>query len=1170
MKKKRNGWCCLFSMRSKLLLKMKLLTFVLFVSVVSVTANDGYSQKTKFNMSMENKTVQQIFQEIESKSEFILFYSKESLDINRKVSVYVTDETVNSILDQVLEGTNNYYKIYGRQIAIMSNESPEIPSLPGESVTVTQQKKITGLIKDVKGLPLPGVTVMIKGTAIGTTTDFEGQFSIQVSDPKATLVVSYIGMRPIEFQLNGKDRVDVVMEEDNFSLNEVVVTALGIKRQLKALGYAVSEVSQEEIAAGRESNVMSALSGKVAGVDISTTSAGPSGSTRVIIRGNSQLSGSNLPLYVIDGVPMDNTQLGSAGKWGGYDFGDGLSALNSADIESISVLKGASASALYGSRASNGVVLITTKSAKKEKGLGVEVSLNVNAVTLSSGFNDYQRVYGQGRNGQLTLDAADARSSTQSAWGAKLDPNLTMPIYNGEIKPYGNVNDNILSFFRTGITTTNSIAFSGGNETSDFRLSISDLRNTDIVPESDMARTSFMFKGGSKLGEKIRVEARANYMREKVNNRPALSDSPNNIGNALIGIAPNFDQKWLSTGYKDEFGRYNQWNGNEYRLNPYWIINEMTNTSVKDRVMGHVQLNYDITSFLSFQLKAGTDFYTFRLTEFTPISTPGAANGTMAERSVKVFENNYEGLIRFHKQVGESWDLSAFIGGNLMHYQSETFSNTGTGQVIPGLEAITNYNDFTLENSLYRKKVNSVYGSVNLGYKDFAFVDFTLRNDISSTLSKENRSYMYPSVSGSLVFSQLLKLEKGAFSFGKVRASWANVGGDTEPYRLNLNYGLRSFTFQGNALGEISSTTIPLYNLKPTSTYSYEIGMDLRFFKDRLAIDLGYYNQSTKDQIISLPISRTSGFEYAMVNAGEIVNKGVELSLTGIPVQTRNFEWSSTINLSKNDNEVVKLHPDAVNYELASARWANASIYATEGEPYGVIVGKKFSRAPNGNIIFDRGLPTYDSNLSVLGNGNYDFIIGAGNRFTYKRFSLNVLFDMKWGADLYSMTAMQSHSNGTSKNTLEGRKEWYESEELRRSQNIAVADWTPTGGKTGKGVKNIGTSENPEYVTNDVPVNPQSYWASIYENTPEPYIYDASYVKLRELTFSYSLPSRLFAKTTIQEISVTAYGRNLWILHSNMKNVDPESNYNNGNGQGFEYGSLPSRRTYGLGLNIKF
>ncbi|MDR2293545.1 MAG: SusC/RagA family TonB-linked outer membrane protein [Prevotellaceae bacterium] len=1032
-----------------------------------------------------------------------------------------------------------------------------------------QTKTVTGRIigsDDNLGLP---ASVQIKGTTKGISADIEGNYSIEV-DKGQTLVISAIGYTAQEIVVGDANVINVTLQAEATQLDEVVVTALGIKRSTKALSYAVQEVRGADVSAGREMNAITALSGKVAGVDISTTSAGPSGSTRVIIRGNSQLSGSNLPLYVIDGIPMDNTQLGSANNWGGYDFGDGLSSLNSEDIESVSILKGASASALYGSRASNGVILITTKSAKKGDGLGVEVSLNVNAVTLNTKLDDYQRVYGQGRNGQLILDVADARGSTQSAWGAKLDPNLSIPVYNGKIKPYSNVNNNIFSFFRTGLTTTNSIALSKNSDDIDFRFSVSDMRNTDIVPKSDMSRTSFMFKGGARLGTKMRIEARANYTYEKVNNRPALSDSPNNIGNAIIGIAPNFDQSWLSENYKDEYGYYNQWNGNDYRLNPYWVLNEMTNISAKKRVMGHFQFNYDFLPNFTFQLKAGTDFYDFKVTEFVSMSTPLRMSGEMTERRISVSENNYEAIIKFDKTFAEVFNISAFVGGNIMRYKSDVLTNTGRNQVIPGIMSISNYTNYTPEPGLYQRQVNSLYGAAYFAYKDFLFFDFTLRNDWSSTLSPENRSYLYPSVSGSFIFSSFFNLESDIFSFGKFRTSWAKVGGDTDPYQLNLTYGLRSFTFDGNSLGEISSTTIPNRELKPTSTYSYEFGLDLRFFKGRINFDMSYYNQTTKDQILNLPITGTTGYTSAMVNAGEISNWGIELSLSSTPVKTKSFTWNTAINLAKNVNKVVSLHPQVKNYELAQARWAQAAIYASEGEAYGAIVGRKFARDPDGNVIFRNGLPTYTSDLHVLGNGNHDFTLGFSNSISYKGFSLSILFDMKWGADIYSMTALFSHLNGTSEETLEGRKEWYESEELRKSQNILPENWTPTGGYVGKGVKNIGTDDAPNYVPNDVPINPQSYWANIYENTPEPYIYDASYIKLRELTLSYQIPANWLKKLAVRDISVSIFARNLWTIYSNLKNIDPESNYNNGNGQGFEYGSLPSRRTYGIGLNFKF
>lgn len=1034
----------------------------------------------------------------------------------------------------------------------------------------TGKIQIKGTVKDNVGETLIGASVIEKGTTNGVITGIDGDFALSVS-ADATLVITYVGFTTKEVPVKGARDFSIVLGEDDKLLDEVVVTALGIKKQTKALGYAVSEVKGDDLTIGRDGNAITALSGRVAGVDISSGSGGPSGSTRVIIRGISSLSGSNLPLYVVDGVPMDNTDMGSAGMTGGYDMGDGLSSINPDDVASISILKGASAAALYGSRASNGVVLITTKSGKGQKGLGIDVSMNVNAVHVASSFDDYQRVYGQGTEGQIPLLPSNAQTSTQSAWGAKLDPNMMAPIFNGEYKPYGNVNDNILSFFRTGVTYTNSISLSNSNDKSDFRLSVSDMRNKDIVPSSDMYRTTIMSKGGAALNDKITVEARINYTREGVNNRPALSDSPNNIGNSIIGIAPNFDQKWLANGYKDDVGRYNSWNGSKYRLNPYWVLNEMSNVSHKDRFMGHAQMNYQLTPYLMAQVRGGLDYNQFHFTDYFPKYTDGFEAGKFEETSITARENNYEAMLRFNKRFGD-FDLSALIAGNIMQYELQSSKQVGLGENVDGGDYIGNFTTITHTKGTVKKQVNSVYGSVSAGYRDFLYLDFTLRNDISSTLRVENRSYVYPSVSGSFVFSEIVDLKSYGLSFGKLRASWAKVGGDTEPYKLLQTYKLLPYTVNGIPLGQnASGGTMPNYDLKPTSTYSHEFGVDLRFLNNRVNLDFNYYYQSSVDQIVNLPISSSTGFTSAMINAGEITSSGIEVSLAVTPIQIRDFEWTTTFNLATNKSKVKSLTDDIDSQQLAEARWAGAWIQAKVGERYGSIMGRSFQRNPDGEVIYNKeGMPLFGDDLVVLGNGNHDFTLGIGNTFRYKDFSLGVLFDMKFGGDLYSMSAQQANYNGTSKNTLEGRTEWYLSEEQRREANATKEDWIATGGYVGQGVVNVGTAESPIWEANTVPVDPQKYWRSVGDNTPEPFIFDASYIKLRELTLTYTVPKKVLAKTPIRGLTFTAYGRNLFILSSNLKNIDPESNYNNGNGQGFEYGSLPSRRTYGFGLNLKF
>jgi TonB-linked SusC/RagA family outer membrane protein len=1020
--------------------------------------------------------------------------------------------------------------------------------------------------------PLPGVSVVIKGTATGTVSDSDGMYTL-AAPRGSVLVFSFLGMASQEVVLADQTRIDITLVTDITSLDEVVVTALGIKRDKKALGYSVTELSGSQLSTAIEVNAINSLSGKVAGVDVSTTTAGPTGSTRVVIRGASVLDGKNQPLYVVDGVPMDNTDMGGdAGEWGGVDLGNGASNISPKDIETITVLKGASASALYGSRALHGVIMITTKSGKGQKGIGVEISSNFTIEKLLSKFDDYQKVYGMGRDGQLPVE--ENSQTTQVAWGPQLDPNQTVSIYNGQVKPYGVVNDNILSFFRPGTTATNTISLSGGNEKANMRVSFSDLRNRDIVPNTGLVRNTFLINGSLTFSERLTLSGKANYVVERVDNRPALSDSPDNVGLALLGIAPNFDQQWLSEDYKDAQGRYVDWNGgNIYRINPYWTINEVENNSKKNRLMGFVQLNYKFTDWLSLQVRGGTDFTNFRYANYAPKGTPVYSLGRLDEVSTDVVENNYEALLRFEKALGHDIQLSAFAGGNIMHYKRESFTLTGTDIILEDIHPITNFRTQRISTDVAEKQINSIYGAAQVGYKETYFLDATFRNDWSSTLAKGNNSYFYPSISGSMVFSNLLG-DQRFLSFGKLRASYAWVGSDTDPYRLNLTYGLRDFSHLGKPLGEIANVDIPNAGLKPAQTSSYEIGTDLQFLEGRIKLDVAYYNSSTVNQILRLNIPRTGGYEKAIINAGEITNKGIEVAVSGVPVNTSyGLRWEVGVNYTKNVNKVEELHEKVKSYELSAARWAGAVIQAREGGPYGVIVGRKMKRDPNGNIIHTAAglpVPTDATDQTVLGNGVYKWLMGITNTVGYKAFSLNALVDIKVGADIYSMSNALAYMNGTATETLQGRAEWYDSEEARLAAGVPEASWIPTGGYIGKGVVNTGTSDNPVYEENTTPVDPQNYWAGFLQNSPEPFIYDATYAKLREVTLTYNFPSKLFVKTPFQSVTLSFVARNLLILYSNTPNIDPESNYNNGNGQGFEYGSLPSRRSFGVSLNAKF
>ncbi|MDD6151779.1 MAG: SusC/RagA family TonB-linked outer membrane protein [Bacteroidales bacterium] len=1031
---------------------------------------------------------------------------------------------------------------------------------------------VKGKIVDDTGAPVTGASVIEQNSKNGAITDLNGNYAIQLSSGNAKVEVSCLGMVSQTIDVGGRKVIDIVLMTDTEALEGVVVTALGIKRDEKALGYAISAVSNEELTAAHEANIMSAMMGKVAGVDITTTTAGPTGSTRILIRGNSQLSGSNLPLFVVDGIPVDNQTIGEEpGKWGGYDYGDVMSSLNPDDIESISVLKGPSASALYGSSASNGVIMITTKSAAKKNRVGVEISSSVSIVNLLTQFDDYQRVYGMGRNGQAPVDLAGAMGIAQTSWGGKLDPNLETYIFNGETMTYGNRNNNILSFFQTGVTYSNSVSLSKATDTNSFRLSFSDNRSSDIVPNAHLNKSSIFFKGTQKFGKKLTAEVSATYSMEDVLNRPALSDAPNNIGNAIIGIAPNFDQKWLASKYKDENGRYYDWNGNAYRLNPYWVINEMQNCSDRNRLIGQAKLNWEILKGLNLSVRGGIDTYAFNALEFTPKTTPKVEDGELIQRYNNMFQSNLEAMLNYKKQFGKL-DFNAFVGANLLQYSNDVVYIKAQKHVSPEVIDISGFETKNISHSLYRKEKRSLFGQVSLGWDNTYYIDATLRNDVSSTLAPANRSYWYPSVSGSVILSNMF--EHGNWlSFAKIRGSWANVGGDTSPYQLDLLYGLKSMTLGSSSLGTATGTgAIPKYDIKPTSTNSWEAGLDLRFFAERLSLDVTYYKQNTTDQIMSMPVSVTTGRKTALINAGEIENKGVEITLGATPVKTGSLQWDLTATYSHNENMVISLHEQVENYELAAARWANAYIYAMEGQPYGAIVGKKILRAPDGSMLLNaQGMPQFEESVSVLGNGNYDHIIGLTSSLSFKNFKFTAVFDAKFGADVYSMSTMTAHANGTATATLEGRAEWYASEQQRMAENKSSAEWVPTGGYVAKGVQ-LGpvVDDVQTYVENTTPVNPQLYWQSFQDNSPEPFIMDASYVKLRELSLSYRIPKRITSVLRLESVTLSAYGRNLAILYKNINNIDPESTYNNGNGKGFEYGSLPSRRNFGFGINVKF
>ena len=1040
------------------------------------------------------------------------------------------------------------------------------PILGNDAQAQSQLQQIKGRVTDAGNEPIVGASIMMKGSNDGTISDMEGRFSLN-APLGTTLVVSYIGYVTQKVKTDGRNKpLTIVLKEDTKRLGEVVVTALGIKRDRKALGYSLGEIKGQDLQKAKEPNVINSLAGKVAGLTVSQTATGPSGSTRVILRGSTELTGNNQPLYVIDGVPMDNTNFDSSDQWGGFDLGDGISSINPDDIENISVLKGPAASALYGSRASHGVILITTKKADARKDFSVELNSTTTLETQLTKWNDVQYEFGQGSEGRISL--SDDRFSSNRNWGPRIDPGLFLSYFDGKARPYVVIKDNIDGFFRTGVNTSNSLIFNKKAGKTGIRVTYTDMRDKDLIPKTHMSRNTLNLRANTTITKAIDMDFKITYTREDVKNRPAVADHRANIAKNLMTLSTTFDQEWLRDNYEDINGEYYNWNnGDVYNINPYWVLHKMSNESKKDNYKGSAVVRYRPFKQLTLQATGGTDMNCFTFEDFAYPTSPGRERGMLVTKDYKNRMYTAE-LLAIYKDKYKKWDYGATLGGNIYKVDNKTQIVTAQNMIMRDAKTLQSFTEKTIKEEIYRKQINSVYGSVNLAYDNFTFIDMTLRGDYSSTLPVKNNLYWYPSVSGSLLFSELMHVNKAILPYGKLRASWAKVGNDTSPYMLKPTYEMASNSFDSYPMASISGDVIPNKNLKPTMTNSMELGFELKFLNNRIGIDFTYYNQYSKDQILRMNTSYGSGYRYQLINAGDIENRGIEIVLNTRPIELKDFSWDLNLNFAKNSSKVKELANGIDEFELASARWLGVKVVAKVGENYGCIMGKDFLRNSNGDILIDgtTGLPKMTDDLKVLGNATWDWTGGLTTNLRYKNISMGAIFDVKVGADLYSMSARSAYSTGKHKGTLEGRDGWYESEEKRLSAGVAAKDWKPTGGYVAKGMIE---QEDGTYKPNDIYINPQEYWSYVTTQTARPFIYDNSYVKLRELTLSYAFPKQMLGKV-INALSVSLVARNLFNLYKNVPNIDPDSNYNNGTGMGLEFGSLPSRRSFGLNVNLKF
>jgi TonB-linked SusC/RagA family outer membrane protein len=1010
------------------------------------------------------------------------------------------------------------------------------------------------------GSALPGVSVVIKGTITGVATDLDGKYTLSVSS-NATLMFSSVGYTTQEIEVAGQTVLNVQLEVAVLEVEEVVVTALGISREKKSLGYAVQELDGETMAKARESNIMNSLSGKVAGVNITTSSGAVGSSTRVELRGSSSLTGDNQPLYVVDGIPLDNQNYNNVTSGGGFDTPNGIADINPDDIESVTVLKGPGASALYGVRAANGVIAVTTKKGKTGKNIGLSFNSTTTFETPLV-IPTFQNSYGQGPDKDyfFWVDGTSDDGGVDESWGPPLDRGLYFTQWNsytvdGAPLPWVSQPDNVKDMYDMGITLNNNLSFTGGGEKAAYRMSMGYMDQKGIIPGTNMKRYTVSGNTSYNFTKKLSAGLSVNYTKNVSDQLPEVGYTDENPIQQTIWSGRNVDFEALRD-YKNlpladpstpAAGTPINWN-TQFQNNPFWVLDNNKNGLDKDRIVGAVNLGYKFADYLSITGKTSIDQYSQRTTVIKAIGTNSSPNGYYEENSRRYLESNSEIMIAFNKGLGSDLHLSLNLAGNTMYRKYSRVTGVAPQLELPNLYSLSNVKagvTTELSNFWDEEKINSIYAFGAISFRDALFLEFTGRNDWASVLPVENNSFFYPSVNLSAVVTDLFGIESDVLSFAKVRAGWSKVGGTgiLAPYALEQTYSYLDEKW-GSQSRIYNPDVLSNPKIKPESKSSLEFGLEARFLSDRIQLDATYYSMVSSDLIVEAEISAASGYVYASKNVGEMTNKGVEVLLGISAVRTKDVRVNMKFNFSKNVNKVTSL--GGLETLILGGQW-DTDVQAREGEPYGVIFGPGYLKDPNGNNIHVDGLPQQDPDYRILGNYQPNWRGGVILELGYKNLSLNTTFDGKFGGDVYSMTTSWGRYSGVLEETLLGRET----------------------GIVGEGVKE---AADGSYVPNDVVVSAKKYNQKAFDNTmAEGSVFDASFVKWRELVLSYTLPVKWWASTPIKDISLSLVGRNLAILYKNAPHIDPETAFTSSNAYlGMEFGQIPSTRSLGFNININF
>ncbi len=1037
---------------------------------------------------------------------------------------------------------------------------------------VYAQKTVTGTVtSSADGAVLPGVTVIVKGTAIGTVTDIDGKYSISVPSDGTSLVFSFVGMVSQEVTITG-NTANCALESADIQIDEFVVTAMGISKDKKALGYSVQDLSGDDFNKARETNIVNSLSGQIAGVQVTSSSGAVGSSSRIVLRGATSITGNNEPLFIVDGVPINNTNYGDGGSTGGSDQPSGSADINPDDIETISVLKGANAAALYGSRAANGVIIIKTKTGKGNNGVTFSSSITTeNPLKLP----DFQNSYGQGASNKFFefIDGSTDAAGVDESWGMPLDIGLQATQFHNDSVPQDwiSVPSNIKDFYDTGLTFTNNIAFSGGGEDASFRLSFTNSQQKGMVPNTSLGKNTINGSSSINITKKLYTNFSVNYVKMHSDNLPIGGYSNENPVQQMIWSGRNVDFEKLRD-YENlplaaegtaAAGTPINWN-TVFQNNPFWLQDHNLTRLDKDRVIGNLEVGYKFTDWLTFKIGTGTDYWSSVTAVQKFHGSNQTPNGFYSESFRNWYETNTDAMILINKSFGDKIDFALNLGGNrMMRYYENVYGEAAQLQ----LEGVFNLSNVlsgvtpTLSNYIEKRKINSLYYNTTISYGDFLYLETSGRNDWSSVLPVENNSFFYPSFSIADDITTMLDIKSNFLSFLKIRGGWAMVGGDgaLDPYSLSQTFLFRSpdNTVEGGPWGDVllpfNGATLNNPNLTSETTTSIEVGLDMRLWNGRVTLDLSYYDTKSKDLIVPVEVSAATGYTSIWDNIGEMRNRGVEALVGFDIVDNDNFKWTTTINLSKPNNEVVSL--GGLESLDLGGQW-NMTLQAREGMPYGVIFGPAFKREPNadgsrnpeGAIIYENGLPQVDETYQILGDIQPDWTGGINNAISFKGLELSCLVDAKIGGEIYSMTNSWGRYAGVLSETLAGRE----------------------GGVVGEGVIMVVNGSDTTFRENDVVVTAEAFnKAAFADGVVESSVFDASYVKLRQVSIGYTISK--IGNLPIEDISLNLIGRNLAILYSKCPHIDPETAFSSENGeQGQEFGQLPTARSLGFSINFKF